>query len=264
MRPARPSRITSPERPVSYIDCCEQTLRPNTRPTETIVIVTGVSPNSIGADTARAIVAQRPAQLILASKTESNLHGVIKSLQIPEGTTVRPLVLNLGSLDAVRKAAFEVSGWTKAIDAAIFTAGVMAVPEYTTSEDGIELHFAVNHLGHFLFANLLVDKLLAGNATVVNYSSEAHKRASPGFLDDLTYDNGKGYDKWAAYDNSKLCNIAFSVGLVQHFGRENLRSFAIDPGVILASALTRSVPPEDFVSKGQVPSPSFSGLGDLC
>ncbi|KAH8901838.1 NAD(P)-binding protein [Coniochaeta sp. PMI_546] len=217
------------------------------------IIVTGVSPNSIGADTARAIVAQRPAQLILASKTESKLHNVIKSLQIPVGTTVRPLVLDLGSLEAVRMASAQVSSWVKAIDAAIFTAGVMAVPQYTESEDGIELHFAINHLGHFLFANLVIDKLLAGDATVVNYSSEAHQRANPGFLDDLTYDNGKGYDKWAAYDNSKLCNIAFSVGLVQHFGERKLRSFAVDPGVILTSALTRSgVPQEDFFNKGWV------------
>lgn len=61
----------------------------------------------------------------------------------------------------------------------------------------------------------------------------------------------------ASWTSSSLCcklNVAFSVGLVQHFGRKNLRSFAVDPDVILARALARSVPPEDFVGKGKVPS----------
>lgn len=133
--------------------------------------MTGVSPRSIGADTVRAILAQKPGQLILASKSGSKLQEVVKSLEIPEDTTVRLLELDLGSLEAVRKA-------------------------------------------------------------------EAHKRADLSFLDDsdLTYDNAKAYEKWTAYANSKLCNIALSVGLVQHFGKKNLRSFVVHPGVILTTA----------------------------
>lgn len=227
----------------------------------TIVVITGVSPNSLGADTARSIVAQKPAQLILASQTEAKLQEVIKSLEIPEGTTVRPLVLDLASLESVRRAAKEVLDRVTSINALICTAGIMAVPSYSQSKDGIELQFAVNHLGHFSFVNLLIEKLIAGNATVVTYSSEAHTRANPTFLDDLTYDNGKDYEKWTAYSNSKLCNIAHAAGLAKRYGPRGLRAFSVDPGIIVTTALTRSVPQEDFIAMGKS---LFTDALDVC
>ncbi|RSM02833.1 hypothetical protein CEP52_007739 [Fusarium oligoseptatum] len=208
--------------------------------TSKTIVITGVSPGSLGADTARAILAQSPAKLILASQTESKLHEVIKSLDTPAGTSVYPLVLDLASHDAVRKAAAELSTYVDVIDTMICTAGVMALPSYRKSKDGIEMQFAVNYLGHFLFINLLVDKILAGDATVVTYTSEAHTRADLGFLDDLTYDEGTTYEKWNAYSNAKACDILLSVGLVDKFGKRGLRSFSVDPGIIVSTALTRS------------------------
>lgn len=196
-------------------------------------------------------MAKGPATLILASQTPSKLEEVISSLDIPHGTTVRPLVLDLASLDGVRRAAADVNSYVQAIDSIICTAGVMATPSYHKSKDGFELQFAVNHLGHFLFVNLLMDKLLDRNATVVVYTSEAHTRAKLDFLDDPSYNAGKVYEKWSAYSNSKLCNILFSAGLAQRFGERNLRSFSVDPGIIVTTALTRDVPQEDFIALGE-------------
>ena len=213
--------------------------------------MTGVSPSSLGADTARAIVAQKPAQLILASQTETKLQEVIESLEVPTGTTVRRLILNLASLESVRRAALELTSSVTAIDAMICTAGIMATSSYQKSEDGFELQFAVNHLGHFHFINQLTEQLLAGHATVVMYTSEAHTRANLAFLEDLTYDDGKSYEKWTAYSNSKICNILTSVGLVKHFGTQGLRSFCVDPGIIVTTSLTRSVPTEEFRALGK-------------
>ncbi|KAJ5804826.1 hypothetical protein N7474_010691 [Penicillium riverlandense] len=219
------------------------------------IIITGVSPGSLGADTARALLAHQPAQLILASRSEKKINEVIASLVIPSETVVRSLCLDLSSLKAVRAAAAQVSEWVASIDGLICTAGIMATSTYQTSVDGFELQFAINHLGHFLFTNLLIEKLLAapGGPTVVNYTSEAHSRAEMGFLDDLSYgSHGDNYNKWLAYSNSKACNILFSVGLVQRFGARGLRSFGVDPGIIVTTSLTRSVPPEDFIALGWV------------
>ncbi|KAH7244816.1 hypothetical protein B0J15DRAFT_564606 [Fusarium solani] len=206
-------------------------------------ICSSLFPGSLGADTARAI---------LASQTESKLHEVIKSLDTPAGTSVYPLVLDLASHDAVRKAAAELSSFVDVVDAMICTVGVMAIPSYQRSKDGIEMQFAVNYLGHFLFINLSADKLLAGNATVVTYTSEAHTRADLDFLDDLTYSEGNNYEKWTAYSNSKACDILLSVGLAEKFGKCGLRSFSVDPGIIVSTALTRSVPQEDFRAMGWI------------
>ncbi|KAF9243951.1 hypothetical protein DTO013E5_10158 [Penicillium roqueforti] len=207
-------------------------------------------PGSLGADTARALVAHQPAQLILASQSEK-ICDVIASLDIPSEIVVRALCLDLSSLETVRVAAAQVSEWVASIDVLICSAGIMATSTYQTSMDGFELQFAVNHLGHFLFANLLIEKLMAapGGPTVVNYTSEAHSRAQMDFLDDLSYgSHGGNYNKWLAYSNSKAYNILFSVGLVQRFGVQGLRSFGVDPGIIVTTSLTRSVPPEDFIA----------------
>lgn len=92
-----------------------------------------------------------------------------------------------------------------------------------------------------------------GGPTVVNYTSEAHSRAQLVFLDDLSYgSHGGNYNKWLTYSNSKACNILFSVGLVQRFGVQGLRSFGVDPGIIVTTSLTRSVPPEDFIALGEL------------
>ncbi|PTB70707.1 NAD(P)-binding protein [Trichoderma citrinoviride] len=217
------------------------------------ILVTGVSPNSLGSDTARAIVAQKPAKLLLASRSAHKLEEVIASLDIPQGTTVQPIELDLSSLEATRKAAAEIRDSVSVLDAVICTAGVMATPSYEKSKDGIELQFAVNHLGHFLLINLLIEKLLASeHATVVMYTSEAQSRANLDFLDDLSYNEGKAYEKWTAYSNSKACNVLFAVGLAKRFGEAGLRSFSVDPGVIVSTGLTRSVPMEDFKTLGWV------------
>jgi NAD(P)-dependent dehydrogenase (short-subunit alcohol dehydrogenase family) len=200
-------------------------------------------------------LAHQPAQLILASKSEQKINEVIASLVIPSETVVRSLSLDLSSFKAVRAAAAQVSEWVASIDGLICTAGIMATSTYQTSVDGFELQFAINHLGHFLFTNLLIEKLLAapGGPTVVNYTSSAHSHAKMDFLDDLSYGSqGDNYNKWLAYSNSKACNILFSVGLVQRFGARGLRSFGVDPGVIVTTSLTRSVPPEDFIALGEL------------
>jgi NAD(P)-dependent dehydrogenase (short-subunit alcohol dehydrogenase family) len=217
------------------------------------VVITGVSPGSLGADTARSILAHKPAQLILASQTEAKLLEVAKSLDIPEDTAVRSVVLDLASLKSVQLAASTILSHVVSIDALICTAGVMAVSTYTKSKDGIELQFAINHLGHFQLVNLLLEKLVAGNAAVVTYTSEAYQRADPNFLDDVTYEQRNKYDKWTAYSNSKLCNILHAIGLKQHYGKQGLRSFSVDPGIIVTTALTRSVPYEDFRAMGKIP-----------
>ncbi|KAL7963377.1 hypothetical protein V8C34DRAFT_322234 [Trichoderma compactum] len=88
------------------------------------------------------------------------------------------------------------------------------------------------------------------NGVVVTYSSEAQSRANLSFLDDLSHNGGKDYEKWTAYSNSKACHVLLSVGLVQHFGRRGLRSFSVDPDVVVTTGLTRSVPMEDFQALG--------------
>lgn len=199
-----------------------------------IVLITGVSPESIGETTALAIASQRPAHLFLASRTKSNIDLVAKSIRdkLPS-VTIDALILDLSSQKSVRRAAAEFNSTAAKLDILINNAGIMAVPERTLSEDGIELQFATNHIGHFLFTNLILEKLriaadgnsVPGATRIINISSNGH-RFSPVRFDDWNFESktvsaeqqpdvdsimgrigsmnwSDGYEKFVAYGQSK-------------------------------------------------------------
>jgi NAD(P)-dependent dehydrogenase (short-subunit alcohol dehydrogenase family) len=96
------------------------------------------------------------------------------------------------------------------LDLLINNAGVM-VPPFGTTEDGFELQFGCNHLGHFALTGRLLDRLEStAGARVVNVSSMAHRQGSMDF-DNLNAE--KGYAKWPAYGQSKLANLLFTFEL---------------------------------------------------
>ena len=92
----------------------------------------------------------------------------------------RSLQVDLSSQQSVRDAAAKVLSWSDVptLDVIVNNAAIFAFPERTLSEDGIELHFATNHIGHFLFTSLLMPKLIAaaqgsekGATRIVNVTS---------------------------------------------------------------------------------------------
>jgi NAD(P)-dependent dehydrogenase (short-subunit alcohol dehydrogenase family) len=141
-----------------------------------VVLITGCSPNSLGAETARAIATQNPALLILAGRNKASIEETEKNIKekIPDART-RFLMLDLASLSSVRKAAAEVNSYTEIVDALINSAATMAAP-YEKTEDGFESQFATNHLGHFLFTNLLLEKMAQrGSAPrIINVTSNGY------------------------------------------------------------------------------------------
>lgn len=104
------------------------------------------------------------------------------------GVSTRPLELDLSSQNKVRQAAEEVNGYEEPIDRLINNAAIMAAP-YSKTEDGLESQFGTNHIGHFLFTNLIMPKILeAGNGSrIVNISSSGHKRG-PVRFDDYNFE----------------------------------------------------------------------------
>lgn len=115
------------------------------------------------------------------------------------------------------------------LDLLINNAGVMASP-YVRTEDGFELQFATNHLGHFTLTALLLPYLAATeNARVVTVSSTVHKGIR---LDFDNLDASQGYGRWQAYRYSKLANLYFAYELQRRLdaGEMGVRSVACHPG----------------------------------
>jgi NAD(P)-dependent dehydrogenase (short-subunit alcohol dehydrogenase family) len=199
-------------------------------------IVTGGA-SGIGVETARALAAAG-AEVTLAVRNQAAGERTAEDLIASTGNK-RVLVAPLELAEPASVAAF-VSGWDGPLHILIGNAGVMACPE-TRTAPGWELQFATNHLGHFGLATGLRRALAAaGGARVVSVSSAAHLRSGVDF-DDISFSNGRAYDPWIAYGQSKSANVLFAVEASRQWADDGISVNALHPGVIQTN-LQRHIP----------------------
>ena len=188
-----------------------------------IAVITGGS-TGLGFAAATAL-AQHGASVLLASRDTAKAERAAQ--QIGGGTGhVR---LDLASLASVRDAAAELRSRLTRIDLLVNNAGVLMTRELST-EDGFELQYGTNHLGHFALTGLLLRCLLNAPAPrVVVVASGAHRMGHIKF-DDLQHEHG--YNNWLAYGQSKLANLLFCFELQRRAtaAGSELRSVASHPG----------------------------------
>ncbi|CAG9109987.1 hypothetical protein JYU34_010845 [Plutella xylostella] len=198
-------------------------------------LITGAN-SGIGLETARALV-KRKARIIFACRDLENAKKAIAEIrkEQPNGGEMIPMHLDLASFDSIEKFVEVVKAGFHKIDVLINNAGV-AVPlnlDLKTKE-GFEIHFGVNHLGHFYLTNLLLDLLKrATPSRVVIISSTLHESGKINF-DDLNHkteiaeaQSGKKKSRHnPGYNDSKLMNVYFARGLA-----DRLRGSGIDVNV---------------------------------
>ncbi|GAP89954.2 putative double substrate-specificity short chain dehydrogenase reductase 2 [Rosellinia necatrix] len=251
------------------------------------ILVTGGNPDGIGFTTCQAFASQSPAHLIIAGRTPAKLERCIALLRAEHaGVDYRALHVDLSSQASVRAAAARVLAWADvpALDVVVNSAGVMGVAERTLSEDGIELHLATNHVGHFLLTCALMPKLLVaaaargpqrrGATRIVNVSSASPQIARGGVRwSDLGFERasgdlpeaerpddelarrwgygdvaGRAYVGLEAYNVSKVANVLFGVGANRRlYDAHGILSLAVHPGVI-PTELARNFPPENLAA----------------
>ncbi|CAG8192423.1 unnamed protein product [Penicillium olsonii] len=202
-----------------------------------VILTTGVSPGSLGGHFVEAISKASPSCLILAGRSAAKLDQYSKELEkVNPNLRIITLLVDLGCLTSVRKAASYINSHERipAIDVLVNNAGIMA-SEYCLSEDGIESQFATNHLGPFLFTNLIMDKILKSESPrVVIVSSDGH-RLSPIRFDDHNFDGGKTYNRWVAYGQAKTANMLMALSLASKLAHRGLQAFSLHPGVIFTN-----------------------------
>ncbi|KAK9388630.1 hypothetical protein V1515DRAFT_614667 [Lipomyces mesembrius] len=167
-----------------------------------------------------------PSLIILTGRTESNIIPVISEINTKHPSVpVKFIPLNLSSQASVRSIAAKINESVEKINFLSNNAAIMAAL-YSKSVDGIENQFATNHIGHFLFTNLIMGKLLkaAPGARIVNVSSSAHRSG--------TIRDGKFYNEWEAYGQSKSANILFSRALATKLEPYSCFAFSCHPGSI--------------------------------
>ena len=180
-------------------------------------IITGAN-SGIGLPTARAL-AEAGAHVVLAVRDVAKGEEAAES--ISGDCEVRQL--DLADLASVRAFA---NGWQAEFGVLINNAGVMRTPERRTA-DGFELQIGTNHLGHFALTNLLLPYV---TDRVLTVASGAHRGGSIS-LDDLNWER-RTYRRWAAYQQSKLANLLFTLELQRRLtaAGSTVRAVAAHPG----------------------------------
>jgi NAD(P)-dependent dehydrogenase (short-subunit alcohol dehydrogenase family) len=187
-----------------------------------VAVVTGAN-SGIGFHTAKHLAAHG-ARVVLACRNEQA--ATEAAARIPGESSVERL--DLSSLASVREFA---ARWAGPLDLLVNNAGVMRPPHHRTTEDGHELMFGTNHLGHVALTGLLLPALLAAPAPrVVTVASIAHHRGDDRVL---AANPADGYQPERYYGNSKLANLLFALELHRRATASGSRlvSVAAHPGV---------------------------------
>ncbi|KAH8886421.1 NAD(P)-binding protein [Thozetella sp. PMI_491] len=229
--------------------------------THSSVLVTGVSPGGIGESTALAFASQQPDLLILASRTKANIDAVAESIKEKHpDVKVKIVVVDFASQKSIRSAAEEVLKEVPKIDIFVNNAAISPFA-WQWTEERLEIQLGANHIGPFLFTNLLLPLVrnaakdaAPGDTRIVNVASAGHHLSpirfhdynfegkeipdeekppsrfmNAGELDKTTRD---GYPRFTAYGQCKTANILFTLSLQQHLQAEGIVSYSLHPGTI--------------------------------
>lgn len=193
-----------------------------------VCVVTGAT-DGIGRITAEAL-AEKGAEVVLVGRNAAKGAAVTEAIRRSTGSErVRFEQADLSSQAEIRALAGRLAERPGAIDVLINNVGAMFTRRQE-SVDGIEMTFALNHLGYFLLTGLLLDRVQASGAgRIVNVSSQAHRGAEI----DLDDPQGKkNYSGWRAYQQSKLANILFTYRLAALLAETPVTANCLHPGFV--------------------------------
>ncbi|KAF5799358.1 putative very-long-chain 3-oxoacyl-CoA reductase [Helianthus annuus] len=202
--------------------------------------------SGIGLETTR-VLTMRGAHVIIAARNIKAANEAKQAiLKNNENAKIDVLELDLSSLNSVNAFVHTFKALNLPLNILINNAGVMFCP-YQLSQDGIEMHFATNYLGHFHLTNLLLDKMKETATTtgiegrIVILSSLAHA---------YTYEQGIRFEKIndkdsyskKAYGQSKLANILHANELTRRLKEEgvNITVNSVNPGFIMTDLMRHS------------------------
>ena len=197
------------------------------------VVISGAT-NGIGKAAAIELSRENP-KLLFTYRNQSLADELLAEIKdISPSTQVQSVYCDFSDQDSIKKCTNEINDLCANIDVLINNAGVVNT-SYHETDEGIENTFAVNHLGYFLFTNLLLQKLKGDDETrIVNVSSAAHSFVKEMQWEDINFKNNFGQGL-KPYGQSKLANLLFTRYLSIKLSTENISVNAIHPGGVNTS-----------------------------
>jgi len=192
-----------------------------------IVFITG-STDGIGRQTALDL-ARMGATILLHGRNHEKAKVVLREIKdTTKNKKVKIFTADLASRSQIRSMTEEIHNQCDHIDVMINNAGVFLTSRRTT-EDGLEMTFAVNHLAPFLLTLLLLDLIEKGAPSrIINVSSMSHSSS----IDFNNLQGERGYSGYDSYSRSKLCNILFTYELAERLDGKGVTVNCLHPGVI--------------------------------
>ncbi|OAY41269.1 short-chain dehydrogenase TIC 32 B, chloroplastic [Manihot esculenta] len=214
--------------------------------TNLTTIITGGA-SGIGLETARVLALRKAHVIIAARNMEAANEAKQRILKEVKDGRVDVMKLDLASIKSVHEFADTFIARNLPLNILINNAGIMFCP-YQLSEDGIEMQFATNHIGHFLLTNLLLDKMKdtarsSGiEGRIVNLSSIAHIHTYRHGIRFDKLNDKRSYSDKRAYGQSKLANVLHAKELTRRFQEEgvNITANAVHPGLIMTNLMRYS------------------------
>ena len=196
-----------------------------------IAIVTGANAG-IGKITAREL-ARMGAHVVMVARNRQRGETALAEIKAATGSNQIDLLLaDLSSQTSIRQLATDFQARYNRLDVLINNAGAFFMKRQE-SIDGLEMTFALNHLGYFLLTNLLLDIIKDSTpARIVNVSSTAHHRVQLDFSD---LQNKKSYRGFQVYSQSKLANLLFTYELARRLEGSGVTVNALHPGFVTSN-----------------------------
>ncbi|MEC3907515.1 oxidoreductase [Tamlana sp. 2201CG12-4] len=173
-------------------------------------------------------LARKNAKIVMACRTKEKGLKAIQAIEktLNKKINYEVICLDLTDINSIKEFADAFKQKHKQLDILVNNAGVVSLKEYQVTKDGIEMHMATNHLGHFALTGLLLPQIKQSpNARVVTMSSGGYLFASLDF-DDMNWEK-REYDRVKCYGASKLANLLFMVELDRLFKRHNYSAVSV-------------------------------------
>ena len=243
-----------------------------TRASKTVIITGGNS--GLGYYCAEAIAKSgQDWHIIIASRNLSKVEAAVRNLMTgTEYPYIEGMALDLASLASVRQFAQDViAGERPPLQSIVCNAGIQIVSDTLYTEDGFEMTFGVNHLGHFLLVNLMKPHL-SDRARIAFVSSDTHNPDANTGMPHPQYQDAKalafptgddndmsiGNTGRVRYTTSKLCNILCAYELSRRLKKQqsNITVNAFNPGLMLDTQLARDYSQAELSALSTTLSPS--------
>jgi NAD(P)-dependent dehydrogenase (short-subunit alcohol dehydrogenase family) len=201
-----------------------------------VCLVTGAT-SGIGAETAKQLARLGATVILVGRSADKSAVAVAWIKQQTGNAAVEYMLADLSSQKQVRELAQQFKSKHSRLDVLVNNAGAVMMRRQE-SVDGIEMTWAVNHLGYFLLTYLLLDTLIASApARIVNVASALHAQARINF-DDLQ--GKRSYNPLNAYNHSKLANILFTYELARRLAGTRVTANALHPGGVRTNLVARN------------------------